>query len=93
MTLLSKLPNVHCKISGLGMYDHHWTADSIRPIILETIGIFGPSRCMFGSNFPVDKLYSSYADLWSAFSQITNVFSKSEQRQLFCDTARKFYRI
>lgn len=93
MRELSQLPNVYCKLSGLGMYDHHWSVESIRPIVLESIDIFGPECCMFGSNFPVDKLYSSYNAIWWAFSQITQSFSHAERQCLFANTARAFYRI
>lgn len=93
MRELSQLPNVYCKLSGLGMYDHHWSVESIRPIVLETIDLFGPARCMFGSNFPVDKLYSSYNAIWWAFSQITQGFSAAERQRLFAETAQEYYRI
>jgi predicted TIM-barrel fold metal-dependent hydrolase len=49
-------PNVAVKISGLGAFDWRWTVDSLRPFVLETIDTFGIDRCMFASNFPVDKL-------------------------------------
>ena len=51
---LAQCPNVMVKISGLGMVDHTWSVESIRPYALETIDAFGPQRCMFASNFPVD---------------------------------------
>lgn len=93
MRLLASLPNVSCKISGLGMFDHAWTVDSIRPIVEACIDIFGAQRTMFGSNFPVDKLHASYARVWSAFEEITAALSDAEQAYLFGNTAREFYRI
>ena len=90
---LASLPNVTCKISGLGMFDHQWTTDSIRPIVESCIDIFGAERCMFGSNFPVDKLHASYDRVWSAFENITTRLSDAEKLRLFGDTAREFYRI
>jgi predicted TIM-barrel fold metal-dependent hydrolase len=93
MELVAAQPNTAVKISALGTNDHTWTAESIRRIVLTTIDIFGPKRCMFGSNFPVDGLYSSYTDVFSAFDKITSEFSASERKDLFEDTARKFYRI
>ncbi len=86
-------PNVTVKISALGTNDHHWTVDSIRRIVLDTIDVFGPSRCMFASNFPVDGLYSGYGLLYQAFATITAEFGGDERRALFADTARRFYRI
>jgi predicted TIM-barrel fold metal-dependent hydrolase len=48
---------------------------------------------MFGSNFPVDSLYSSFAALYAAFDDITAAMTADERRQLFADTARKTYGI
>jgi len=91
MRALAGQPNVFVKISGLGMLDHQWTADSIRPIVLETIEIFGVDRCMFASNFPVDKLYSDYGTIFRAYSQITAGFTADERARLFAGTAQDFY--
>lgn len=91
LRLLAELPNVYCKISGLGMFDHDWTVDSIRPIVESCIEIFGSERCMFGSNFPVDKLHRSYTQVWRAFEEITAGLSEQQQAQVFGDTARAFY--
>lgn len=63
LRFLSALPNVHCKLSGLGMFDHNWTAAKIAPIVNEVFAQFGPDRVMFGSNFPVDSLSSTYTKL------------------------------
>ncbi len=93
MRALGAQPNVWVKISGLGMVDWRWTEDSIRPFVLETIEIFGPDRCMFASNFPVDKLYSSFDALYDAFKSIVSDFSVGERRKLFSDTALAVYRI
>ncbi len=93
LRLLASLPNVYCKISGVGMFDHNWTSDSIRPIVESCIEIFGAERSMFGSNFPVDKLHASYSRLWRAFEEISACLGAREQQLLFGDTARNFYRI
>jgi len=93
LRLLASLPNVYCKISGLGMFDHDWTVDSIRPIVESCIEIFGSDRAMFGSNFPVDKLHASYSQVWRAYEEITTGLGVQEQQLLFEDTARNFYRI
>jgi predicted TIM-barrel fold metal-dependent hydrolase len=90
---MASLPNVYCKISGPGMFDHVWTVESIRPIVESCIEIFGAERCMFGSNFPVDKLYSNYTSVWRAFEETTAglSISISDQDFLFGGTARVFY--
>jgi predicted TIM-barrel fold metal-dependent hydrolase len=81
------------KLSGLGMFDHAWTADSIRPFILEALDIYGPRRCVFGSNFPVDRLYSGYRRLLEAIRLIIAGLSPAEQRQVLHDTAARAYRL
>jgi len=91
MRSLAAQPNVSVKISGLGMLDHHWTAASIRPIVLEAIDMFGVQRSMFASNFPVDRLYSDYRTIFAAFSEITADFTVAERERLFSGTAIEFY--
>ncbi|MBO9451140.1 amidohydrolase family protein [Tropicibacter sp. R16_0] len=85
---LSDLPQVTCKLSGLGMFDHTWTADSIRPIVDECLVQFGADRVMFGSNFPVDKLYSDYASLMRAYRDLVPA---KVQSAVFKETAASFY--
>ena len=90
---LATLPHMMIKLSGFGMVDNHWTAESIRPLVLHCIDCFGPERAMFASNFPVDRLMASYAQIWSAFAEIAEPFSETERRDLFCGSAERFYRI
>jgi predicted TIM-barrel fold metal-dependent hydrolase len=85
--------NTTVKISALGTNDHHWTVDSIRRIVLDTIDVFGPGRSMFASNFPVDGLYSSFGDLYEAFDTLTAGCAPAERADLFAGTACRFYRI
>jgi len=93
LTTLAAEPNTTVKISALGTNDHNWTIDSIRRIVLDTIEVFGPSRCMFASNFPVDGLYSTFGELFEAFDVITAGFESIERADLFAGTTRRFYRI
>ncbi len=53
----------------------------------------GPARCMFESNFPVDKISGSYAVYWNAFKRLASGASPADKAALFRDTARKFYRL
>jgi predicted TIM-barrel fold metal-dependent hydrolase len=93
MKLLATAPNLFCKISGLGMGDWKWTVDSIRPFVLHAIDVFGVERCMFASNFPVDKLFSSYDQVFNAFKTITTDFAPGERQALFHANAERVYRI
>jgi predicted TIM-barrel fold metal-dependent hydrolase len=93
MRAVAARPNVVVKVSALGTNDHSWTRDSIAPFVLDTIAIFGPSRTMFGSNFPVDSLYSSFSDLYRAFDDLTADLSPIERGDLFSGSAARAYRI
>jgi predicted TIM-barrel fold metal-dependent hydrolase len=93
LRLLAEYPNVCAKISGLGMFDHAWTAASIRPYVEDMFDAFGVGRCMFGSNFPVDKLYGSYAALVGAMELLTSTLGSGEQRAFFHDNAARVYRL
>ena len=90
---LSSLDNTAIKISGLGMFDQQWTTESIKPIVLDCIEIFGIDRCFFATNFPVDKLFSTYKKVWESYFEITQNFSKNEKEKLYYKNAEKFYRI
>lgn len=89
----SDLPNAICKISGLGMFDQQWTVDSFRDRVLRTIDVFGPNRVAFGSNFPVDRLYSSYEKTIGAFRTLTEDFTAAERNAMFGGVAAQFYRV
>lgn len=86
-------PDVVCKISGLAMFDHNWSLDNFRKIVETCIDVFSPPRCMFGSNFPVDKLHKSYSEIWGAYETIAGQYSDVEQEMLFGKTAERFYRL
>ena len=86
---ISALPHVTGKISGLGMFDHKWTEASLKPITDVMLAQFSPERLMFGSNFPVDSLYSDYACLVSAYKSILPL---KIHDQIFGATAKAFYR-
>jgi L-fuconolactonase len=104
MGRLARFPNISVKLGGFGMtmagFDFH---ERERPVgsselargwgayMLAAIELFGPARCMFESNFPVDKGTTSYRLLWNAFKTMTSAFSASERRALFFETANRVY--
>ncbi|SPB14824.1 amidohydrolase [Caballeronia novacaledonica] len=103
---LSQHPNLTVKIGGLGMLYCGWNyhlysepptsealAASWRPYIETCIEFFGPERCMFESNFPVDKQTCGYGVLWNAFKRVTRHYSESEKRALYRDNAARIYRL
>ena len=85
--------NVWCKISGLGMTDYNWTVDSIRPFVLYCIESFGAERCFFGTNWPVDSLWSDFANIVDSFREIIADFSPAEREGLLVKNAERLYRI
>ena len=106
MQALARCGNVQVKLGGLGMrvigYDLHkrpWPPGSEelarlwRPYIETCIDAFTPRRCMFESNFPVDKVSGSYRVYWNAFKRLAAGASAEEKSALFHDTAAAFYRL
>ncbi len=93
LRVLAACPNVSVKISGLAMFDHEWTVESLRPYVFETIDAFGASRAMFASNFPVDRQFGGYTELWRAYAAIVGDASESERAALFRSNAERIYRI
>ena len=93
MTKLAKCENVVAKISGLGMFDPQWTINSTRIFVEKTIQTFGIERCMFASNFPVDKIFNSFDTYWNSFKEITKNYSENDKQLLFSSNAEKYYRI
>ncbi len=103
---LAACPNVVVKLGGLGMplSGFGWQeqaappasaelAEALAPYYSWCIEQFGVDRCMFESNFPVDKISYSYTVIWNAFKRIAEDFSPQERAALFHDTAAKVYRL
>ncbi len=103
---LATCPNVHAKLGGINMAVNGFgwhkretppTSDELtaatRDWYLHMIDVFGPDRCMFESNFPVDKLSVSYPVLWNSFKKIAAGFSADEKTALFSGTASRVYRL
>ena len=85
---LAELPRVYVKLSGLGMFCPDWTTENVRPIIESCLELFGPDRCMFGSNFPVDSLCTTYGSIVESLRQIVPAECHSA---VFGETARRVY--
>lgn len=93
MDELATRPRTFCKISGLAMTLHTVALDAQRPWIEGCLEAFGPRRCMFGSNFPVDSLFGTFADLYATYQAVAGQLPEDEQEALFAGTARDVYRI
>ena len=91
LATLATCPNVAVKISGLGQAGQAWTVAANADIVRSVIDLFGPARCMFASNFPVDSLCASFATIFDGFRSIVSDMSADEQRGLFRDNAIRIY--
>lgn len=89
---LAARANVVCKISALaGASDPDWTLDSIRPWILGCLEAFGADRCMFGSNWPVDRQFGTFAALLDAYREVAGELGAAERAALLHGTAERVY--
>jgi predicted TIM-barrel fold metal-dependent hydrolase len=106
MADLATCPNVYLKLGGIGMpmYGLRWDRRDVPPTSAELaapwqdeirfcIDRFGPGRCLFESNFPVDKRGCSYVVLWNAFKRIAAPYSPEEKQDLFHNSAARAYRV
>jgi predicted TIM-barrel fold metal-dependent hydrolase len=93
MRALAAAPNVHVKLSGLGTFARACSVDLWSPVIRETVELFGPERCMFGSNFPIEKLWTTYAEVVRVINECVAGLSAGEQRAVLHDTASRLYRL
>jgi L-fuconolactonase len=106
LATLAGCPNVVAKLGGLVMplngFGFHKQATSVTSAQLaeatrdwyrHAIDVFGPERCMFESNFPVDKVSCSYTVLWNSFKRIAEGFSAADKAAMFHDTAARVYRL
>ena len=103
---VASCPNVVAKLGGIAMPRngfgfHEWDApptseklaELTAPFYHHTIEAFGPDRCMFESNYPVEKYSCSYTVLWNSFKRISAQYSESEKATMFHDTAVRTYDI
>jgi predicted TIM-barrel fold metal-dependent hydrolase len=93
MRRLAGEENIVSKLSGLGTFIHRNDAAHVADVVAETIAIFGPERCLFGSNFPIEKLWTSYADLVAAQRAALAPYPDEVQRAVLRDTAIRIYRL
>ena len=103
---LARCPNVHMKLGGtvMRMFGFDWESSPLPPSSDDlvraaghffdiAIEAFSPARCMFESNFPVDRVACGYVPLWNSFKKMAARYSDSERANLFHGTAKRFYRL
>jgi len=93
MARLAACPNVVSKLSGLGTFIHRNDPAHIAAVVADTVAIFGAERCLFGSNFPIEKLWTSYRELVDAFRAAAAPLTSEQQDAIFRGTAARVYRL
>jgi len=81
------------KLSGLGTFIHRNDRTHIADVLAETVAIFGADRCLFGSNFPIEKLWTSYRDLVSAYRLAAASLAADDRDAVLRSTALRVYRL
>jgi len=86
-------PNIYCKLSGLVTEAdwQQWTVDDLRPYVQTAVELFGPERCMFGSDWPVCELAANYLQVYETLRDIVAPLGDDEQALIFGGTAARFY--
>ena len=95
ITALAKYPNVYCKISGMATEANWetWTMADLQPYLDTVVAAFGTERIMFGSDWPVCLVASSYAKWLNGVQKYFNTFSSTEQEAIFAGNVIKFYKL
>lgn len=93
MEAIATCKNVTTKMSFLLLPDGPWDYEQNRLVVRETIDFFGVDRCMFASNYPVDRLRASFDTIYSSFKRMVADYSIEDQRKLFAKNAMRIYRI
>lgn len=93
MALLSAEPNVMTKLSAFGTFIHRVDVDLIVRIYRDTIEMFGADRCMFGTNFPIEKLWTDAETLMAAHLSAAEYLPEADRTEVFCATASRTYRL
>jgi predicted TIM-barrel fold metal-dependent hydrolase len=93
MRRLADCPNVVVKLSGLGTFLHRCDAAAWSPVIRETVAMFGPDRCLFGSNFPIEKLWTGYGPIVDAVARALDGCTAGQRDAIFYANAVRIYRL
>jgi predicted TIM-barrel fold metal-dependent hydrolase len=88
----AELPNTAIKLSGFGVFEPDWDWSSLDPVFGPVIEAFSPARCMLASNFPVEGIWSTYDEVWQAYSRYFSGYTEEEKDLLFWRNARMYYK-
>jgi L-fuconolactonase len=92
---VAMFPNVYCKLSGLVTEANHsaWKLDDLRPFVESALELFGPTRLLFGSDYPVCLLAASYDRVLDSFRELLKELNDDERSRIFSKNAVEFYRL
>jgi predicted TIM-barrel fold metal-dependent hydrolase len=93
MTKLAACRNVSVKLSGLGTFEHACSVELWQPVIRETLSMFGAERCVYGSNYPIEKLWTTYDRIIAVMQECTAHLNAADRRAVFHDNAQRLYRL
>jgi predicted TIM-barrel fold metal-dependent hydrolase len=93
LKLMAHFPNVYTKLSGLNTFVHRCSVNLMQAIVHAALEIFGPQRCMFGSNFPIEKIWTDYQTLFSTFTSTLEGWTNEERAAVLGGTASRIYRL
>jgi predicted TIM-barrel fold metal-dependent hydrolase len=88
---LAARPNVATRLDAIGTIFGAWTADQVRPWLLAVVDLFGPDRCMLGSDLPIERLRSGFEPLYRAYDEIFAEHTPRDREMLLGDTASRWY--
>ena len=93
MAGLAACPNVVSKLSGLGTFIHRNDPAHIADVLAQTVATFGAERCLFGSNFPIERLWTDYRKLVEAYIAAAASLRSEQRDAIFKTTALRVYRL
>ncbi|KQW42660.1 hypothetical protein ASC77_23670 [Nocardioides sp. Root1257] len=93
MSLLARAENVSVKVSGAATADHRFTVESLRPWVEHCVDTFGADRVLIGSNWPIDRMFSSYDVIMGLYRHFVSGLSLAERRTMFLDNPARVYRV
>ncbi len=93
MKRLAEQPNIHCKFSGLGTFIHENSVRFIGDITEQCLELFGPNRCIYGSNFPIEKIWTTYPEIIQGFRKNLMGLPQESQNAIFYENARQLYKL
>jgi len=93
MQRLADQPNIHCKFSGLGTFIHQNSESFIGDIVGQCLELFEPNRCIYGSNFPIEKIWTTYTNMIEGYKKNLGSLTQENQNLIFYANAVKLYKM